>query len=248
MSITVYDNDLNPIIEKASNEELQFLVDVLTKTMTNGLNSTEEYKQFSPDHRKYANLIAKEIREFGGNSFVNVWRKEGPAYKEIVCDVAKALKAPFNKESSIERIETSILETILSKALADMSDEEKTIILKEFEKENKFEWKNLTGPSLTTAILGLFNAGGFASYQLAVMITKAIATSIFHTTLPFVAYTTLTKSLSIVFGPIGWIITGAWAAVDIAGPAKRITIPCVIYIAMLRKRAEQKLLGCVDPE
>ena len=45
MSITVYDNDLNPIIEKASNEELQFLVDVLTKTMTNGLNSTEEYKQ-----------------------------------------------------------------------------------------------------------------------------------------------------------------------------------------------------------
>ena len=232
MSITVYDNDLNPIIEKASNEELQFLVDVLTKTMTNGLNSTEEYKQFSPDHRKYANLIAKEIREFGGNSFVNVWRKEGPAYKEIVCDVAKALKAPFNKESSIERIETSILETIL----------------KEFEKENKFEWKNLTGPSLTTAILGLFNAGGFASYQLAVMITKAIATSIFHTTLPFVAYTTLTKSLSIVFGPIGWIITGAWAAVDIAGPAKRITIPCVIYIAMLRKRAEQKLLGCVDPE
>ena len=248
MSITVYDNDLNPIIEKASNEELQFLVDVLTKTMTNGLNSTEEYKTFSPDHRKYANLIAKEIREFGGNSFVNVWRKEGPAYKEIVCDVAKALKAPFNKESSIERIETSILETILSKALADMSDEEKTTILKEFEKENKFEWKNLTGPSLTTAILGLFNAGGFASYQLAVMITKAIATSIFHTTLPFVAYTTLTKSLSIVFGPIGWIITGAWAAVDIAGPAKRVTIPCVIYIAMLRKRAEQKLLGCADPE
>ena len=129
-----------------------------------------------------------------------------------------------------------------------MRDEEKTTILKEFEKENKFEWKNLTGPSLTTAILGLFNAGGFASYQLAVMITKAIATSIFHTTLPFVAYTTLTKSLSIVFGPIGWIITGAWAAIDIAGPAKRVTIPCVIYIAMLRKRAEQKLLGCADPE
>lgn len=248
MSITVYDNDLNPIIEKASNEELQFLVDVLTKTMTNGLNSTEEYKQFSPDHRKYANLIAKEIREFGGNSFANMWRKEGPAYKEIVCDVAKALKAPFNKESSIERIENSIIETVLSKALEDMTDDEKREILKELEKDNKLEWKNLTGPALSSAILSLFRLGGFAGYQLAVMVMKAIATSIFHTTLPFIAYTTLTKSLSIVFGPIGWIITGAWAAVDIAGPAKRITIPCVIYIAMLRKRAEQKLLGCADPE
>ena len=97
MSITVYDNDLNPIIEKASNEELQFLVDVLTKTMTNGLNSTEEYKQFSPDHRKYANLIAKEIREFGGNSFVNVWRKEGPAYKEILCYVSNLNKLSKSK-------------------------------------------------------------------------------------------------------------------------------------------------------
>ena len=43
MSITVHDDDLNPIIEKASNEELQFLVDVLTKTMTNGLDKTEEF-------------------------------------------------------------------------------------------------------------------------------------------------------------------------------------------------------------
>ena len=61
------------------------------------------------------------------------------------------------------------------------------------------------------------------------------------------------KALSVYPEPVmeifmGGIITGAWAAVDIAGPAKRITIPCVIYIAMLRKRAEQKLLGCVDPE
>ncbi|MBO5760426.1 MAG: hypothetical protein J6S53_02660 [Lentisphaeria bacterium] len=248
MSITVHDNDLNPIIEIASNEELQFLVDVLTKTMTNGLTSQEEYKKFSPDHRQYANLIAKEIREFGGNSFANIWRKEGPAYKEIVCDVAKALKAPFNKESSIEHIENAILETVLSKALEDMTDAEKQTILKELEKDNKLEWKNLTGPSLTSAIILLFKSGGFAGYQLAVMIMKAIATSIFHTTLPFIAYSTLTKSLSIVFGPVGWIITGAWAAVDIAGPAKRITIPCVIYIAMLRKRAEMKLLGRNDPE
>ncbi|WP_338420424.1 hypothetical protein, partial [Aeromonas veronii] len=37
-------------------------------------------------------------------------------------------------------------------------------------------------------------------------------------------------------GPIGWVISGVWAAVDLAGPAYKVTIPCVIHVAMLRKK------------
>ena len=32
------------------------------------------------------------------------------------------------------------------------------------------------------------------------------------------------------------VLTGLWTAIDIAGPAYRVTIPCVIQIAFLRAK------------
>ena len=32
------------------------------------------------------------------------------------------------------------------------------------------------------------------------------------------------------------MITGIWTAIDIAGPAYRVTIPCVLQLAMLRHK------------
>jgi uncharacterized protein YaaW (UPF0174 family) len=39
---------------------------------------------------------------------------------------------------------------------------------------------------------------------------------------------------AVLAGPIGWVISGIWAAYDIAGPAYRVIIPCTITIAYLR--------------
>jgi len=46
----------------------------------------------------------------------------------------------------------------------------------------------------------------------------------------------LGRLYSVFTGPIGWGITGIWSLIDIAGPAKRVTIPCCIYIAFLRRK------------
>lgn len=46
----------------------------------------------------------------------------------------------------------------------------------------------------------------------------------------------LTRTMTILTGPIGWAITGLWTAIDIAGPAFRVTIPAVIQIAYLRRK------------
>ncbi|PDX03191.1 flagellar biosynthesis protein FlgG [Helicobacter pylori] len=52
----------------------------------------------------------------------------------------------------------------------------------------------------------------------------------------------LTRGLSILTGPVGWIITGVWTAIDIAGPAYRVTVPACILVTTLRKKlkAEQE--------
>ena len=229
-----YDFDLNPVLKKASNEDLQILVDLIIDTMSNMLDIKDEYKRHSPDHRQYTHLIADEIRAFGGNTFANLFRGgDGPEYKEIVGDVASNVKAPYKKEWPIEKIEDSILETVLTQALEKMSDEEKHNLLKEMNVGNVY---NLTGQALTAAFITIFRAGGFYSYQLTVIIVNAVLKTLIGRGLSLAGNALLTKAISIITGPIGWVITGVWTAIDIAGPATRVTIPAVIYVAMLRKK------------
>ena len=228
------DNNLNSVLEKATNEDLQYLVDVITNARTNSLEKEGLYKQHCPDHKKYVNLIADEIRAFGGNTLANMFRGgKGPEYKEIVCDVADKLKAPFNKDSDIEKVEDAILETVLTQALEKMSESEKQELLKEVGDGKNY---SITGPALTTAFITLFRMGGFKSYQLTLIIANTIVKAVLGHGLRLGANAGLTKIMSILTGPIGWAITGIWTAIDIAGPATRVTVPAVIYVAMLRKK------------
>jgi uncharacterized protein YaaW (UPF0174 family) len=229
---SVFDKNLNPILEIADNDDLSTLVEYLKEKFSEDLTLSDAYKKNSPNHVEYADLIGKEIRDMGGNSFANVFRGEGPSYKEIVCDVADKLKAPYNKNKSIEEVENSILETILSTALEKMTEDEKKELLEEMGGK-----AGLSKGGITTAtFITIFRAGGFYSYQLTVIIANQIARAVLGHGLKFTAGATLTRTMSILAGPIGWAISGLWMAIDFAGPAYKVTIPCVIHTAMLRKK------------
>lgn len=234
----VFDSDLNPVLENSSSDDLATLVEYLGSKWSEGLTTSEAYKDHHPHHSKYADLIAKEIRDMGGNSFANLFRGfEGPSYKEIVCDVAKTLKVPYNKARSIEYIENAILETILQQALDKMTDAEKNELLKEF--SGKVDLAAAKGVA-NAALIAIFRAGGFKSYQMAVVIANHIAKMLLGHGLKFAANAGLTKTLSILAGPVGWAITGIWTAVDLAGPSYKVTVPSVIHIAMLRKKLDSQ--------
>ncbi len=229
---SIFDKDLNPVLEIAENDDLDILVGYLKNKMSEDLTDSDAYKRYNPDHTKYADLIAKEIRDMGGNSFTNLVRGTGPSYHEIVCDVADKLNAPYHKNENIEDVEDSILETILKKSLSEMSEEEKESLLEQAEGKS-----GLKAGSVTTAtLIGIFRSGGFYSYRLTVIIANQVAKAILGRGLTFATNAALTRFASILTGPIGWAITGIWTAVDIAGPAYKVTIPCVIHIAMLRKK------------
>ena len=75
---------------------------------------------------------------------------------------------------------------------------------------------------------------GFAAYKIAVIVANAIAKALLGRGLSFAANATLTRFVSIFAGPIGWVLMALWTAIDIAGPAYRVTIPCVVQIAYMR--------------
>ncbi len=52
----------------------------------------------------------------------------------------------------------------------------------------------------------------------------------------------LKKTLGILAGPIGWVITSALVSINLAGPAYRVTVPACVLVTTLRLKlkAEQE--------
>lgn len=234
-----YDSDLEFLCSMES-KDLDVLVETLTgKDRTNAtenLSQQNGYKRHYPDHIKYVDEIMEELQRFGGNTFTTYLfrRGKGVYYKEILCDVCDKMKVNYNKKSSVERIEGELFAKILEKAIDKMDEQ----TLKEILKDTKINTaaKGFRKQATFATIQGAIRAGGFESYKIAVIVANAVAKAVLGRGLSLAANAGLTRAMSIFAGPIGWFITGLWTALDLAGPAYRITIPAVIQVAFLRLR------------
>ena len=194
----------------------------------------ELYKQHHPDHEKYWELIAAEIQCFGANTFATILRGgKGVEYKEVLMDVCDKMKVNYNKDSSVEKIEGNLLMKILTDALEKMSPEE----LKELaEATGVKNTSGITAETMVGVFQAVFRAGGFKSYQLTLIVVNAVLKALIGRGLSLAGNAALTRTMAILTGPIGWVITGLWTAIDIAGAAYRVTIPAVIQVAALRQK------------
>ncbi len=248
------DKHLN-LLSKMDKDSLDVLVTIITKDKEGKLRESEDltlqdrYKQYNPEHTKYWDLIAADYQYFGGNTALNWMRGKGVLYEEILNDTCKDMKVNLPKDASVETKEMNLLMKVLETALDEMSESEK----KEFLENFNYSGKEFTKQAIMAAIQVAIRAGGFASYQLAVVVANAIAKQLLGHGLKFAVNAGLVRAIGVVAGPIGWAVTAAWTAVDLAGPAKRITIPATIYIASLRqaelnKQAfELKCPNCGEP-
>ncbi len=239
MNIIDYDHGLNDVLKRATNDELDVLhAVIMKKKITETLSIEDGYRRYYPDHGQYVDLIAREIRAFGGNTFANCARGTGPSYHEIVCDVATTLKVPFNKARPIEDVETAILTTVCEKAFESMTPEERLELLRKIGKSNLSFVKG--GSAM--ALQAILRAGGFGTYQLMLIVANAVVKAAIGRGLPVVINWLAAKGLSIAIGPIGWTASVLTTLNQLAGPSHRVTIPSVIHVAGLR--LQQKLRQC----
>lgn len=102
------------VLESASNEDLQPLVEYILKTSTTEMLSIKDvYKRHQPNHKRYTDEILEEIRLFGGNSFANLFRSSGPEYLEVVQDVAKKFGVKEVDSYGLVELEEELIQTIL---------------------------------------------------------------------------------------------------------------------------------------
>lgn len=223
---------------RASNDDLRLLCDIVVKDkngkyrMTEGLSGTQTFKQYYPNNiRAMLSELVDEFRLFGGNSFANLFRGNGPEYTEILRDVAKRNKVSFSKCNTNEQIEQYLLQKLFDESINNASDDE----LKEMMKELGYPTTNFTRQVAIATLMTAWKAGGFQSYILLVSVVNAVMKFLIGRGLSFAANAALTRMASIMMGPVGWVLAALWTIVDIAGPAYRVTVPAVIQIAYIRE-------------
>ena len=235
----MYDSDLT-FLSSASSLDLKVLVDYITldksgsPRLTESLTQTPKYKIYYPDHLELmTESIVDELQRYGGNTFANIIRGHGVSYRSILYGVCKKMKVNFNKNSSVEVIEGCLLQHVLVKTMEDMSDEDMRNLVTEL----NIKTTSFTKQGMMAAVQFAIKKGGFASYKIAVIVANAVARALLGRGLSFAANAALTRWIGVFAGPIGWAVTIAWTALDIAGPAYRVTIPSVIQIAYMRAKA-----------
>ena len=223
------DHDLD-FLSECTKEQLDPLVSILLNAATNYLDINDDYKRYRPDHTKYVGAIIADFQLFGGNSVANTFRGYGVPYREILEDVCDNQDVPYDKSAPTALIEKALLEKSLRSMWSKMTEEQRQQILKELGAGSL----NISGTG-ASALLAIFRMGGFESYKVMLMLVNGLATAILGRGLAFGANAALTKTISIVTGPIGWAVGGAWTLLDIASPAMRVTVPGTVYIAALRE-------------
>jgi uncharacterized protein YaaW (UPF0174 family) len=210
-----------------------------------------ELKADELDFQDVSSEIAEEICLVGGNSIANFARGGlGVPYCEIVKDVAEHLKVQSvnqaNSLTATEENEQAIIENLFSDILAKLTDEERQELYHELEIDEEGKAK-FGGAALGLAQLA-FKLGGFASYKIFLLVANSLAKSLLGRGLAFATNTALTRSLAVFVSPVGWIASGLWVGLDLASPAYRKTVPCVVQIALLREMINRRtIISVVGP-
>ncbi|MEZ9819676.1 DUF3944 domain-containing protein [Shewanella sp. 10N.286.45.A1] len=244
MSNTYRNDKYLELLRYADNEMLSVLVKYLTIDKDGELRYTEtltdntEFKAADGDYQQVWQQIAGELQHFGGDTLVNLCRRSGVEYKEVLIDVCKKLKIKTDYKAEVVKIEQALLAKLFQDSWEKMSESERAELRKELKVDT-----SLTSGAALTAIIAAIRMGGFMSYQVAMIVANAVAKALLGRGLTIAANAGLARVIGIFAGPIGIAITVLLTIPAISGPAFRVTLPAVVQIAAMR----QQMLNEKDP-
>lgn len=235
------DNNLLQLLNKADNEDLRVLADIIT-TNKNGnsrfneqLTAKAQYKSCYPNNmHALVPDIVEELQRYGANTVMTFLRRgNGVSYHTILRDVAKKLKVSYNKHTNDEALERYILQKMFDDVVNKMSEEE----LRALAESMKIRLcVGYSKQAIIAVLQAAIRRGGFQSYIWIVVAANAISKALLGRGLSLAANAMLTRLAYMFASPMGIILNVLWTGIDIAGPAYRVTIPAVIQIAYLRNK------------
>ncbi|EMX4958560.1 TPA: ubiquinol-cytochrome C chaperone family protein [Raoultella planticola] len=216
------DDALVQLLLNADKGDIDLLIDYVTNTGKFGFSMSDNVKAVLQDAKRQdipdeetLRLLVRELQHFGGNTFVNLFRRNGVNYSEIVDDVASHLKMKVQATASVEEKEALIIDCVFTSSWKKMSDDERSQILRD---------------------MGINDSASMdiPVWQRAALVANSLAQTTAGKVLPLIAGLGIGRVLGVLTGPVGLAITGLYTAYDISNPAFRVTLPCVVQIAWIR--------------
>ena len=170
-----------------------------------------------------------------------------PTFDEICVGVAKRLKLKglVRKQISCWELLERIIRNMWEDMINNMSEEERKTLaesifedeeFKEAAKKANYDW---TKVGAGAALLAIKKFGGFATYKMAVIIANQAARALLGRGLTLAANAALTRTISIVLGPVGWLLL-AWGINDLLGTNYKRIIPAVLYLYCIYERLDNQ--------
>ncbi|EOZ3162215.1 hypothetical protein ACQ2F6_002924 [Yersinia enterocolitica] len=216
------DEALVTLLLNADKGDIDLLIDYITNTGKLGFSMSDSVKTVLQDAKRHdvpdeetLRLLVRELQHFGGNTFVNLFRRNGVSYSEIVDDVASHLKMKVPAAASVEEKEALIIDCVFTSSWKKMSDDERRQILR--------------GMGISASV-----SLDIPVWQKAALVANGLAQTTASKVLPLIAGLGIGRVLGVLTGPVGLAITGLYTAYDISNPAFRVTLPCLVQIAWIR--------------
>lgn len=203
--------------------------------------------------------VFRELSTYGGNTIANAWRGAGVPYAEVAYDVAEALRGAF-KERPFTKEDVRASEAYVLKKM-EVKEEDLAAICaaiggRAVEEAVNAEVTRLGGAAVVRGVSGevakvaVAKVGGHlaaeaakkaaaeaakkAAAEAAKKAAKKAAVEAAKKAAQKAAEATAQRVLAGIVGALN-VIMIAWTVIDLAGPARRVTIPAVTYVALLRK-------------
>ena len=229
------DEALVQLLLKADKGDIDLLIDYVTNTGKFGFSMSDSVKAVLQDAKhqdipdeETLRLLVRELQHFGGNTFVNLFRRNGVSYSEIVDDVASHLKMKVQAAASVEEKEALIIDCVFTSSWKKMSDDERRQILR--------------GMGISASV-----SLDIPVWQKAALVANGLAQTTAGKVLPLIAGLGIGRVLGVLTGPVGLAITGLYTAYDISNPAFRVTLPCVVQIAWIRLKNSRQFRLATRP-
>lgn len=166
--------------------------------------------------------------------------KEVPSYSSLICHASEHLGV-FEGNPSLQESELYISHAVIVEALTKMTPKQRVtffnsqIDICQLPAKMEIKDNSLVAPLTAVTALGLAQASGFGVY-IASTTALGFLTHAVGITLPFAVYTTMTSTIAIVIGPLGWLSVGLWGAWKFTGPDWRKLVPALVYIIATNSR------------
>lgn len=245
------------VLDKLTNEELEVIVKLIVEKgwQTESLSKDKDYKKYYPDHKKYVDKIKNELSLMGGDTIANFARsilgkKSSVSYREMLKDVCKKMDIEYEESTVDDELEKDLLATIVKRAYDNLPEKEQNIL-----------WKLLKDEAPTTNKNNLFyniyadNMG--KAYLLSTLVANVLCKTFVGKKLSFIDDIKPPEELDLLEESISTAIMGIKTLVkvhnesrkislipildtistakEITGPAYRVVLPAMVYIAAMNQ-------------